>query len=278
MKRLLARVSRPGAAVALLILAVLTVVVTTYSRFSHTWDEPSHMATGLERLDLGSYYYEHQHPPLARMALAAGPYLDGHHSGRASMPVRTDFWDRMIQGFDDGRRVLYQEGPVRAGSHAGAPGRAAISRDRAIGDLRVGAADHRRVAGCARPVLAGHDSAVSWQCRSRDARYSDGGTQCGEPARFLSVARTTASMERRGVRCAGGCGHHDQVFGDSVSRGELRRHLSMARLGRAAKAGARRFVELRQVRRHCRSGDAPRVLGVLRLRLRVDRRSGEPTL
>ncbi len=110
MNRLLARASRPGATVALLILAVLIVVVTTYSRFSHTWDEPSHMATGLERLDLGTYYYEHQHPPLARMALAAGPYLDGHRSGRASMPVRTDFWDRMIQGFDDGRRVLYQEG------------------------------------------------------------------------------------------------------------------------------------------------------------------------
>jgi len=50
------------------------------SHYSYTYDEPSHLACGMEYLSRGVYRYEAQHPPLARVALAIGPYLDGARS------------------------------------------------------------------------------------------------------------------------------------------------------------------------------------------------------
>ena len=71
------------------VLAVLTATVlifSTYSVFSQTCDEPAHLAAGMEWLDRGSYAYEALHPPLARIAVALGPYLAGSRSqGNASI-------------------------------------------------------------------------------------------------------------------------------------------------------------------------------------------------
>jgi hypothetical protein len=55
-------------------------IVTTYDVFSETSDEPAHMGCGMEWLAKGSYKYEPQHPPLARVATALGPYLAGVRS------------------------------------------------------------------------------------------------------------------------------------------------------------------------------------------------------
>jgi len=64
--------------VILFLIAVgVARIASTYKVFSHTFDEPAHIACGLEWLDLGSYNYEAQHPPLARVAVAIGPFLDG---------------------------------------------------------------------------------------------------------------------------------------------------------------------------------------------------------
>jgi hypothetical protein len=52
-------------------------VVSTYTTFNQTYDEPFHIAAGMEWLDQGSYTYEVGHPPLARVAVALGPYLSG---------------------------------------------------------------------------------------------------------------------------------------------------------------------------------------------------------
>ena len=41
-------------------------IVATYPVFNHTFDEPAHLATGMEWLDRGTYTWEPQHPPLAR--------------------------------------------------------------------------------------------------------------------------------------------------------------------------------------------------------------------
>ena len=80
--------SRPGprqtnwrllAGCLLIALAAMRIVVT-YGEFSETYDEPAHLATGLELLDRGTYTYETQHPPLARMAAALLPYLAGSRS------------------------------------------------------------------------------------------------------------------------------------------------------------------------------------------------------
>ena len=63
-------------AVALVLLASIRIVAT-YTVFNHTYDEPAHIACGMEWLDKGVYKWEPQHPPLARVAAALGPYLLG---------------------------------------------------------------------------------------------------------------------------------------------------------------------------------------------------------
>ena len=68
-------------AVAIIVLAALRIV-STYSETGLTWDEPGHMACGLQYLADHVYKYEAQHPPLARLASALLPYLSGarpHH-------------------------------------------------------------------------------------------------------------------------------------------------------------------------------------------------------
>jgi len=66
-------------AIALVLLASVRIV-TTYTVFNHTSDEPAHIACGMEWLDKGAYQWEPQHPPLARVATAIGPYLLGIRS------------------------------------------------------------------------------------------------------------------------------------------------------------------------------------------------------
>ncbi len=63
--------------VLLIVLLVLASarIVSTYTVFSQTMDEPAHIACGMEWLDKGVYRWEAQHPPLARVAAALGPYL-----------------------------------------------------------------------------------------------------------------------------------------------------------------------------------------------------------
>jgi len=65
--------------VALFLLAGIGVarIVSTYHVFSQTTDEPAHVATGMEWLQWGAYTFEPLHPPLARVALAIGPYVSG---------------------------------------------------------------------------------------------------------------------------------------------------------------------------------------------------------
>jgi len=69
---------RHGRAIAVALVLVASIrIVATYQVFSHTYDEPAHIACGMEWLDKGVYKWEPQHPPLARVATAVGPYLLG---------------------------------------------------------------------------------------------------------------------------------------------------------------------------------------------------------
>ena len=52
-------------------------IISTYKVFSQTTDEPAHLITGMEWLQRGTYTFEPLHPPLARVAIAMGPYLSG---------------------------------------------------------------------------------------------------------------------------------------------------------------------------------------------------------
>ena len=82
-----ARLRRFACAGVTACIIVATIrIVTTYQVFIHTADEPVHIACGIEWLDKKVYQYEHQRPPLARVAAAIGPYLGGVRSaGKPSM-------------------------------------------------------------------------------------------------------------------------------------------------------------------------------------------------
>jgi hypothetical protein len=67
-------------AAALITAAAVARIVSTYHVFSQAWDEPAHLATGMEWLDAGRYAREPLHPPLARVAIALGPYVEGMRS------------------------------------------------------------------------------------------------------------------------------------------------------------------------------------------------------
>jgi hypothetical protein len=91
---------RHSAILAIILILVATVrIAATYAVFSHTNDEPAHIACGMEWLDKHVYQYEVQHPPLARVAAALGPYLKGGHSFGKTGPVGMYF---------EGLEILYQ--------------------------------------------------------------------------------------------------------------------------------------------------------------------------
>ncbi len=83
-----------------ILLSSSLVVGSTWSVFSHTWDEPEHLAAGLSLLDHYRYDYDIQHPPLGRVVMAVGPYLLGAHSEGKPPP----------DGRPEGVAILYEQG------------------------------------------------------------------------------------------------------------------------------------------------------------------------
>jgi hypothetical protein len=74
------RLLRVALPLTLLTLIALTRVALTWRVYTPTFDEPAHIAAGMEWLDRGVYRYEEMHPPLARVADALGPWLAGLHA------------------------------------------------------------------------------------------------------------------------------------------------------------------------------------------------------
>lgn len=73
---------------AFIVLIAVARISLTWSVFSQTWDEPGHISCGLQYLLEGRYVFERQHPPLARMAVALGPWLTGANFGPTPAPSR----------------------------------------------------------------------------------------------------------------------------------------------------------------------------------------------
>jgi hypothetical protein len=76
------RFRRLGPLVVLFVCLAVAVarIAATYPVFNQTWDEPAHIAAGMQWIDLGRYTYEPLHPPLARVFTAIGPRLAGIRS------------------------------------------------------------------------------------------------------------------------------------------------------------------------------------------------------
>lgn len=72
-------VSPRASRAALIVILVVAAgrVASTWTVFSQTFDESTHIAAGTEWLERGTYEGEPQHPPLARVAAAVGPYAAG---------------------------------------------------------------------------------------------------------------------------------------------------------------------------------------------------------
>ena len=87
-----------GVGVAFILLISCLRIVSTYGIFTQTYDEPAHIAAGMELLDRGTYHYDPQHTPLARLAVAIGPRLAG-----AVFPHSEDMWK-------DGNAILSDRG------------------------------------------------------------------------------------------------------------------------------------------------------------------------
>ena len=87
-------------ALALIIVAACLLAAGSWRVYSNTWDEPEHLAAGIELIDRGQYEYDTEHPPLGRVLLALGPYLAGARSFGTPPP------DGSREGID----ILYSGG------------------------------------------------------------------------------------------------------------------------------------------------------------------------
>ena len=101
--RVLEFLERHCRAIALASVLLASVrIAATYTVFSHTSDEPGHIAVGTEFLEKHVYTYEAQHPPLARVAAALGPYLIGARTQPARAPRSEQNWRTR-----EGTEILY---------------------------------------------------------------------------------------------------------------------------------------------------------------------------
>lgn len=62
-------------------------IASTYARLSHSWDEPTHVAAGLELLQYGRYTYQTENPPLSRLTIAVWPWLAGARVPEANREI-----------------------------------------------------------------------------------------------------------------------------------------------------------------------------------------------
>jgi hypothetical protein len=94
------RITLVRLSLAFLILAACLLAASTWRIYSNTWDEPEHLAAGIELLDKGRYEYDTEHPPIVRALMALGPYLAGARSFGTPPP----------DGVQEGVDILYTGG------------------------------------------------------------------------------------------------------------------------------------------------------------------------
>ena len=94
---------RRSLAISMALVLIASIrIIATYTVFNHTYDEPAHIACGMEWLDKGVYRWEPQHPPLARVASALGPYLLGVRSqGTARTSLESKYYEGILILFRD---------------------------------------------------------------------------------------------------------------------------------------------------------------------------------
>src|SRR3954468_8675525 len=83
------------------VVAAVAWTVGSASALSTTFDEPHHLATGLEWWQFGTYRWWTENPPLPKVLTALGPYLSG--GGLPGRPRgEPGPWDVGISLLEDG--------------------------------------------------------------------------------------------------------------------------------------------------------------------------------
>ncbi len=78
-------------------------IASTYSTFNGAYDEPFHIANGMEWLQQGTFTNQYRHPPLAGIVSALGPFMHGLRSPRSWKPAEQG--ESVI--FEEGNEILY---------------------------------------------------------------------------------------------------------------------------------------------------------------------------
>jgi len=89
--------------VAILVLIAVGRVVLTYRVTAQGFDEPAHVAAGMEWIQSGTYKLDPLHPPLARIAIGLPLYLSGERLPQMDSKTSSDFWAV-------GNGILYDRG------------------------------------------------------------------------------------------------------------------------------------------------------------------------
>ena len=89
--------------VAVLIAIGVARIAATYTVFNGAYDEPFHIANGMEWLQQGTFTNQYRHPPLAGIVSALGPFIHGLRSPRRWKPAEQG--ESVI--FEEGNEILY---------------------------------------------------------------------------------------------------------------------------------------------------------------------------
>ncbi len=98
------------ATLVLLLSVAIVRIVSTYSLFNHTIDEGAHLACGIQWFE-SVYDYDPKHTPIARIAVALLPYLDGMRSYND-----TSFWREGVLLLSSGGRYWHNLTLARVGT------------------------------------------------------------------------------------------------------------------------------------------------------------------
>jgi hypothetical protein len=96
-------VNRYVIGVAILIGIGVARITATYTVFNGAYDEPFHIANGMEWLQQGTFTNQYRHPPLAGIVSAVGPFIHGLRSPRRWKPAEQG--ESVI--FEEGNEILY---------------------------------------------------------------------------------------------------------------------------------------------------------------------------
>jgi 4-amino-4-deoxy-L-arabinose transferase-like glycosyltransferase len=99
------------AALVVLVLLGTLRIAATYGVLSHTFDEPAHIACGMEWLSQGTWELDPNHSPLGRIPLALGPYLASGRPSRLPTMADVGLADLPVKRvWNDGLAILHRDG------------------------------------------------------------------------------------------------------------------------------------------------------------------------